>query len=102
MRYALYKVTIEAIKFCQSGQFELKSGGANLAILINGVCTRYRYIGDIFKMQFYSNCCFTIPKLMGDGTGDAFKLSMGFNNAKSQVSWYGYVDKGVNLVDVEW
>jgi hypothetical protein len=36
-------------------------------------------ISTIFKMQFYHQCPFTIPKLIETSSGDAFYRSMGYN-----------------------
>lgn len=79
IRYVLFKVTSQALKFCQSQQFKLSSSGEYLGIAISGVCKLFPNVAEMFKMQFFHNCPFTIPKFFVVGsTADEYRASMGF------------------------
>ena len=79
LRYSILKITQSALSYCQSDQFSVSSA-LPIARVICGLCEAGgTAISAIFKMQFYHQCPFTIPKLIETATGDAFYRSMGYN-----------------------
>ena len=80
LRYTIYKITQGAMNYCQTEHFTLKGSASPLVRVICNLCVAGgSSISAIFKMQFFSLCPITIPKIQESAVGNAFFVNMGFN-----------------------
>jgi hypothetical protein len=62
----LFKITNVCIKHSQKSAFDVGKAGPELSVVICGLCKLFDGLTDMFKMQFFSSCPFTIPIFTGD------------------------------------
>ncbi len=62
----VFKITSACIKHSQKGVYDVRTAGPELSVVICGLCKLFDGLTDMFKMQFFSSCPFTIPIFTGD------------------------------------